>query len=346
MATALTIRRDGEHNELRDDFLVGPSTELPEIETAEAFCARDEKIPEPEPLIEGFLNPGDLFLLSGASKSYKSWLALQTAICVGSGIPWLGRKTRSGRVLVVNFELKGATVRRRITSIATRLGASMRNVFVWNLRNVCLDADFLTHLHARIECGGYELVILDPLYALHHLLEGENAENSNATITKLLSQVRGACERAGGACMVVHHFAKGDSTSKANIDKAAGAGAFGRFPDNITSISAHEEADAFVLESDLRDHAPLEPFCVRRQVSIMVPDVNLDPSMVRKPGRKREHSADDLLAVLTSPTSSKDWKNAAERRGIKERTYYRLKGELETAGRIKQIQEGKLWCKA
>lgn len=320
-----------------------PPAALPDIENAEAFCLEDEREPEPPPIIEGFLAPGDLFLLSGASKSYKSWLAIQTALCVGSGVPWLGRQVRRGGVLIVNFELKKASIRRRLKAIAKRLGCSMAGVSVWNLRNVELDEGFLAVLNTRIAEGGYELIILDPLYALHGLIEGENGENSNTAISKLLSRVRSNCEKAGAACMVVHHYAKGDSTSKASIDRAAGAGAFGRFPDNISTISAHQEQGAYVLESDLRDFAPVDPFAVRREGFIMVLADELDPSKVRKPGRSQEHSPSDLLAVLKPPMTSGEWKSAATTKGISERTFYRLKQQLEQSGEV--AVDGKLWRK-
>lgn len=251
-----------------------------ELITAEDLC--DEKNAEAYKdapiIIEGMLAQGDLSLITAGSKSFKSWLALQIALCTANGIPFLNRQTAPTKTLVLNFELKPASINNRLGAIAHRLKCGRKNLTILNLRNKPITPAFLDYLTRLIKEQGFGLVIIDPLYALYGVVESENVENSNPAMTELLSTIRAACEQAGAAAIIVHHHAKGDSSTKASIDRASGAGALGRFPDFVMSLVRHESPNAYVVEIDFRDFPPCDPFVIRRENSIMVLDQDLDPA--------------------------------------------------------------------
>lgn len=269
---------------------------------AEDLCDdRNSEVYKAAPaIIEGLLAQGDLSLITAGSKSFKSWLALQIAICTANGIPFLNRKTIATKTLVLNFELKPASIKNRIASIAQRLKCGRRNLYTWNLRNMPITPAFLERLTARINDDGFGLVVLDPLYSMYGVVDDPNVENSNPAMTQLLSTIRVACEAAGAAVIVVHHHAKGDSTAKASIDRGSGAGALGRFPDFVMSLIRHEAPNAYTVEIDFRDFPPCDPFVIRREGCIMVLDQDLDPAAKKKskpPANQKVFVADVVAAM-------------------------------------------------
>ncbi|NBB81106.1 MAG: AAA family ATPase [Verrucomicrobia bacterium] len=72
---------------------------------------------QPKILIEQMLAKGWIGLLAGASKSYKSWMALQLALAVCQGREWLGFQTRKSRVLYVDYELSHASISGRVAKL-------------------------------------------------------------------------------------------------------------------------------------------------------------------------------------------------------------------------------------
>jgi hypothetical protein len=268
---------------------------------AEQLCddKNAEVYKEASVIIEGMLAKGDLSLITAGSKSFKSWLALQIGLCTANGIPFLGRQTIATKTLVLNFELKPPSIKNRLRAIAHRLKCGQKNLYTWNLRNKPITPAFLECLTRTIREQGFGLVILDPLYSMYGVVDCDNVENSNPAMTELLSTIRAACEQAGSAVIIIHHHAKGDSATKASIDRASGAGALGRFPDFVMSLVRHESPSAYVVEIDFRDFPPCDPFVIRRENSIMVLDHDLDPASKKttKPANTKM-TPEEVLAFL------------------------------------------------
>ncbi len=95
--------------------------------------------------------PGCKMVLSGTSKSNKSWCLLDLAVSVASGQTWWGRQCRKAAVLYINFELHEWVIAQRL--IAT-CGARPEcremgeTFFLWNLRGRNAD---LTLLRPKLE---------------------------------------------------------------------------------------------------------------------------------------------------------------------------------------------------
>jgi len=279
---------------------VAPSWDADLIAAEELCDDKNAEVFKDSPaIIEGMLAQGDLSLITAGSKSFKSWLALQIALCTANGIPFLGRPTLATKTLVLNFELKPPSIKNRLRAIANRLKCGQKNLYTWNLRNKPITPAFLEHLTRTIREQGFGLVILDPLYSMYGVVDCDNVENSNPAMTELLSTIRAACEQAGSAVIIIHHHAKGDSATKASIDRASGAGALGRFPDFVMSLVRHESPNAYVVEIDFRDFPPCVPFVIRRENSIMILDEDLDPASKKttKPANTKM-TPEEVLAFL------------------------------------------------
>jgi hypothetical protein len=63
-----------------------------------------DELPEAETLVEGFLVKESVVRLYGPPKSYKSFVMLDLAACVGQGMDWHGKKVVQARVLYVVAE--------------------------------------------------------------------------------------------------------------------------------------------------------------------------------------------------------------------------------------------------
>ena len=61
---------------------------------------------EPDnPLVEGFIECGEVVAMVGQAKAGKSLLALQLAVCVAAGVPFLNRTCKRQRVYLANLEV-------------------------------------------------------------------------------------------------------------------------------------------------------------------------------------------------------------------------------------------------
>ena len=84
---------------------------------------------------------------------------------------------------------------------------------------------------------------------------------------------------------------------------------------------------------------------MRWEFPLFKPDDKLDPTKLKKPGgRKKEHTADELLEFLSmAPLSNKAWQAQALEHGIGQRNYYTLRNELVTGGRVRFNESSKTW---
>src|SRR5262249_23669123 len=119
-------------------------------------------------------------------------------------------------------------------------------------------------------------------------------------------------------------------------------------PDSLLMFTKHEEQDAFAVEGSLRNFPQIDPFVVRWQYPLMVPDTDLDPTKLKQAGRaKKRYTADQLLEVLGDESlTTTDWQKLAKSEsGMSERTFYDLKSELQKLGRILQSKINNKWQK-
>lgn len=307
---------------------------LGEPVSAAALC---ESPPETPPeLIRGILYGRGTMMLSGPSKSRKTYTFLDLAVCLATGRPWLGYETTQTSVIYLNFELSAHSMHRRIKAIASARGIPPpANLHLFNLRGRSVTvsnlAQELPPVITRYDGG---MVICDPWYKLSANSGAE--ENSNDGQASILSRMEGITNEHGAALVVGHHFAKGDASSKNSIDRGAGAGAMARWGDVIATLSEHEEEDAMVLEMHLRDFAPVKSVVLRWEQPLWTRDASLDPAKLKKAGRREQHPASDVLAKLTDGMTNNEWAKAS---GLPESTFRRKRDDLINGKKV-EIRSG------
>jgi AAA domain len=181
-------------------------------------------LPTPVPLIADTIDQGSVFLLAGAHSTLKSFVALDWAACVATGMPWLARPvSEQRRVLYVAAE--GAY------GLDRRLTAWER----W--RNIAIgDHEFMTHptpvnlgdpravgeLVAIVQGEGFGYVTLDTLAKCAAGLDENSASDMGRAIESLY-RVREAAG-TGGVVGAVHHMgkvrngARGSSAIESGVD--------------------------------------------------------------------------------------------------------------------------------
>jgi hypothetical protein len=297
--------------------------------TAAALCAKPPLVP-PE-LISGVLYQGGTMMLSGPSKSRKTYTFLDLGLSVATGSGWLGFTTTKVAVIYLNFELSEHSFARRLVAICHAKGIPPPTNFnSWNLRGRTVTMGTLSaELPRLIKAHSAGLVIIDPWYKISAQSGAE--ENSNDGQARILSEAERIVTANGAALVVGHHFAKGEAAAKNAIDRAAGAGAMARWGDCIATMSEHEEADAMTLDMFLRDFAPVPQIALRWELPLWRRDGSLDPAKLKRGGKPVTHPASELLDALTDGMTGTEWRKAAD---WSEGTFRRRREELLGARKV------------
>ncbi len=251
----------------------------------------------PPVIIQGLLYQGGKLLISAPSKSRKSFLIFELLYCCANGFQWWGKAVPSGQVLLLNFELMPWEVRARFEMIqASYQSGDFERIDVINLRGMQFRYQELSIISRDAGNQKYVLAGLDPAYKL---LAGLR-ENDSGDITKLLATIEAFATDLEAAAVINHHFAKGDASAKAAIDRASGSGVWARDPDGLISLNPHKLDDHYTVTVDVRSFAKVADFVIRWQHPRFYSDSDADPEELRKPhgGRPAATSLDKFLACI------------------------------------------------
>ena len=250
-----------------NDFINGIDDDLPPIKSAREMI--DKPTPEPPEIIEGILRKGAKMIVTGDSKSGKTCLLTNLAICFAEGWDWLGHKCTQGKVLYINMEVMQSDFEARFKSIYKAYGrpiseAGKDNFECWNLRGKAEPLDKLApKIIARCRQQNYIAIIVDPIYKV----QGGD-ENSAEAIGKFCGLFDKIAEETGAAMIYVHHHAKGLQGGKKAMDRSSGSGVFSRDADAIIDFTSlvidANGRDLVKLIKQLDDPIPLQMEMVLR----------------------------------------------------------------------------------
>ena len=252
--------------------------------------------PKPKPLILNLLDCGSRILFGGGSKTYKTWLQCDLAVCMACGCPWLGFETVPTRILYVNFELKDYYMQQRLRKIkeAKGIDCNLDNLAIWNLRGFDFDrADFCPRLLEMCKDDGFQMVFIDPFYKLLRQNEDENKQTDMGAVLRCFDPIN----KADITTAFGIHFSKGNQAGKEPEDRISGAGTLARDPDDIVTLTKHETNGAFTLDFIIRDHPPVDSFVVQWEAPLMV-RTDLDPAKIKKPIGRPQFDSLDLLQLI------------------------------------------------
>lgn len=233
------------------DYIEGVDDDLPEIHSARDMF--ESPTPEPPAIIEDVLRQGAKMICTGDSKSGKTCLLTNLAICISEGWEWLGHKCMQGRVLYINMEVMQSDFEARYKSIYKAKGKPATdqgkdNFEYWNLRGKAEPLEKLApKIIRRCRNNGYLAIIVDPIYKV----QGGDENNAEA-IGKFCALFDKIAEETGASIIYVHHHSKGAQGGKKAMDRGSGSGVFARDADAIIDFSS------LVLDPNEKELAKLQ----------------------------------------------------------------------------------------
>jgi hypothetical protein len=229
------------------------------IQAVDASVWLSEKDEPEQPIMEGIFDAGDRVAIVGQSKARKSFYALQLAVNVATGTPFLGVITVKQRVILLNGEIKAGAYKKRLRRMISTLGvdaATLDGLVVLNTSEDTEPPSFDKVLSLAKKHGA-QVVLIDPAY----LLLGDEIEQKavKETITAMKQ-----FSAEGITLVMVFHAAKGRAGDKQVIDRISGSGIYARDTSTMLSLCEHAtEADHVVLATICRNHPPCDPVTIR-----------------------------------------------------------------------------------
>jgi hypothetical protein len=346
---------------------VFPAAELA-VSSYREVAARVAAAGEPRWLIQGIW-PADAYgVLAAQEKAGKTWAALDLAVSVATGQPWLDHFAcpSPGPVLVFLGEGGERATVRRIEAIATAKGIDpdqLADPLPLCFRVPRLAAPGaggeLAAIQAELDSHPAALVVLDPLYLAAAGASGSNLYDMGA----VLQAIQGVCQQAGCALLVVTHWNKTGDGRGADRISGAGPAAWARV---ICSVSIHyrgsdpDGASNVVLGVELIGGEIADTrFRIRRRVQADDPADLGAPLAYAVEVLAGDDEDLDLEPAAAALSKSRQWVLTALRAGgdmqtvkqlgdrlaqaghpLKPRTIQTALGELEAAGLATGSEEG------
>lgn len=169
-------------------------------------------LPTPEPLITGILDRHRIAILRGRDRTYKSFIALDWALCLATGKPWQGRVVEQIRVLYIAGEgAYGIAARKNAWEYGWRTKVepawfTLRKSAV----NLYRGGPALEDLICRTQEGEYGLVIIDTLRRSSGGAEGNGTDMG--VVVDNADRVKRATQ--SGSILTLAHTDKGDNDSR------------------------------------------------------------------------------------------------------------------------------------
>jgi len=166
-------------------------------------------------LIETLWGLSCVGIIGGEPKCCKSFLGLELAIAVASGVPCLGRFPvhKTGPVLLFAAEDALSTVKERLAGLCRRKGLDLASLPIHILTEPRIRLDVqedCLRLAATVEKVRPLLLLLDPFVRMHQV-----DENVAAAVAPLLNVLRDLQRTYDCAVVLVHHARKGAGNLRA-----------------------------------------------------------------------------------------------------------------------------------
>lgn len=178
------------------------------------FLDRDEldDLPTPEPLITGIMPRHAYGILRGRDGTYKSFVALDWALCLATGKPWQGRHSERVRVLYIAGEgAYGLAARVDAWEAAWGYDVDPDALVVRkSALNLHKPGPAFEDLLERIEAGGFGLVVVDTLRRVAGGADGNGSDM--AAVVDNLDRIKRAT--LDGTVLTIAHTDKSDTDSR------------------------------------------------------------------------------------------------------------------------------------
>ncbi len=332
-----------------------PSESEIRIQTAEDL--REEKIPEPDYIIDGILEKNDLFFFTGKSKSGKSTCIINMAVALSTGIPFAGRPCKPCNVLLISLEDKDLTVKRRVKNCmrgwnvnpGDKLGFVYRSQMLkhtldGNKTNLEVVTEILQNDNLKGQTGRpldyYDVIIIDPFYYLAEAID----ENNSKEMGRLARDVRNLAGDTGRTLIVTAHAPKGDISGRTAQEGISGSGTVGRIAETYILLKPHEKNKHVIATYTLRGETiPEDEVWSLEDYPLLKLAPDEDPTAYKKGGggtggRPKVYTEEKVLSLF--PDLKKEFDTAEiidmcrKKYNMSQTTAERLLRELRDSGEL------------
>lgn len=213
------------------------------------------RLPPRPQLVRSVLRQGEVALMVGATKSRKTWLAIDLALSVAGGRLWLGRECAPAPALFVDAECPREVLGERLRILERDRSPRAAERLSWVARRGSCPTSVLDaccDLRQDIAESDAHLCVIDTMSAYFPVKD----ENDNAEATSLLSRITDVAEEMQCAIVLVHHTPKASGGKRSVVDAGAGAGAYARRVDTVIAIREEEdEAKEVHMYLDVRSRS-------------------------------------------------------------------------------------------
>ena len=177
-------------------------------------------MPPPDWLICGVLPTKSLSILYGPSGVGKTFLALDIALSISSGIEWQGKVCKEGHVIYIAGEgVSGVNDRISAWEINSGIKSSKIN-FIANAPQLTQTKDFNDFVSSIIESRiDVDLIIIDTLARSAVGIE----ENSAKEVGEFISKVDELKNRFSCTVLIIHHSGKQRSNNQSATERGSSA---------------------------------------------------------------------------------------------------------------------------
>ncbi|WP_326546097.1 AAA family ATPase [Mycolicibacterium sp. ND9-15] len=283
-------------------------------------------LPNPAPLIDNVLDKGTCALLYGHRGTFKTFIALDWALCGATGRPWQGRATERGRVLYIAAEgAFGAKGRIDAWETGWHTSVSDENFAVLPRPvNLNTPAD-VANLGALIDWGGYSFVLIDTM-ARCMVGADENSAKDTGLIVDRLYWLLDRTPGRRGVVLGVHHTGKDAKTLR-------GSSAFEAGVDTVYSTTRDD--GVVILNREKRKDGPeadrheLRLDLIEGSGSGTLSAVNLSTWGVERPERAERLFATFRHYFSTTGASKSELRKVSD---LTDGTFYRALDDLLKCG--------------
>lgn len=280
-----------------------------EFQTLAQLCAEVDAQGPRKWLIRGLWPAGAYGVHAAEMKAQKTWNALDLAVSVATGTPWLDTVPvdQTGPVLVFAGEGGKPSIVRRIRAICANRDLHAEHLDIV----ICARAPHLSDDHhlglvaVHLNATKPLLVILDPLY-----LAAGNAKGADLyAMAPVLERIQHLCEPVGASLFVVTHYNRKEGNSPLARVTGAGPSEWGRVIIGGRVVSRHTDnttlATSATIELDaVGGEIPDQALRIRREIRAENPD-DLDSPL--------HYNVEALPPEETQPEDSLDLPPAARK---------------------------------
>ena len=321
---------------------IATGSKLRSVSMADAMRAELPPVPW---IADGWLGQGDVVIFAGEWASGKSILALDLALSVAGGFPWMGRVpiNRTGSVVYLDEENNSRNIVRRLSRMARGRNLDPEIAATLPIRYLTKNAIHLgtprgvSILRTEIEAHKPVLVVLDSLIRLH----GQD-ENSNSDMARFFGEaIVPLAAQYEVAFVILDHMRKPNKDDD-RFDaghRIRGAGDKAGVGDGLWTLEGDRESDSRTLSCRKnRWEDSLPPAMTTRWL------VSEDETAAWVEARDATLSAEAAVpAILSSHRGGllvSEIYEELKGRGISRRSAERLLRNLTTSGAIERRREG------